>query len=81
MHQTTPRSHRLFMCFLELVTYVCTTIILLRFICPALISAKSDLQVIGGFSLIGLWLVASAFLVIHLFIKGRKSAATHTEKL
>ncbi|MFJ4056541.1 hypothetical protein ACIPZC_24265 [Pseudomonas sp. NPDC089743] len=60
--------------------YVAMSLVVLRFVAPALISSDSDALVIIGLALIAIWLIGSITLAYYLLTKRRASAANTQEE-
>jgi hypothetical protein len=80
MPQVNIKPGLLLLRLLSATFYLALSFVLLRGICPALISAESDVMVFLGFGLIALWLIASICLAAHLFANRRELAANTKEE-
>ncbi len=80
MKQPSIRTFDLMIALTGALLYLTLSLAVLRFIAPALISSESDIQVVFGFTLIGVWLITSISLFAHLFNKRRAPAATTKEE-
>lgn len=80
MKQPSIRTFDLMIALTGALLYLALSLAVLRFIAPALISSESDIQVVLGFTLIGVWLIASISLAYQLLNKRRAPAATTKEE-
>ncbi|WP_444757169.1 hypothetical protein [Pseudomonas sp. A014] len=80
MKQPTIPTFNLLIAVTSALIYLAISLAVLRFIAPALVSSKDDALVVIGFTLIGIWLVASIGLLNHLVNKRRAPAATTKEE-
>lgn len=60
--------------------YMAISLVVLRFVAPALVSSDSDALVIIGLALIAIWLIGSITLAYHLINKRRAPAAITEEE-